>query len=1417
MSIAKHHTEWLSLIEVSGPFLSMPVLMDVFPQGLDLIDRERKADLREAYEEWEADNESGRPDPAIHPAWVRFVLEDTLGFSPSCLVNGSGMPPGAQAKMDEFHETLRPDMVVINPPGGVEPNRFRMFVQVYPPEQNLERQVSGRHWKASPCTRMTELLRRCDVKLGLVTNGEKWIVIFAPAGETTTYVTFTASLWLEEEITLRAFTTLLSQTRFINARDDQTLEAMLERSASDQHEVTDQLGLQVRRAVETLIRSIDMIEADSKGQWLSGVTEKTVYEGALTVMMRLVFLFCAEERGLLLLGDPTYDQHYAVSTLRDQLRQDADRHGEEVLERRSDAFSRLLATFRAVHGGIDHESMLLPAYGGSLFDPDRFAFLEGREDGTSWRNTPANPMPVDNRTTLHLLEALQVLQTRVPGVGATEARRLSFRALDIEQIGHVYEGLLDHTARRAFTAVLGLAGSKNKEPEIELETLEKQSQAGRDSLINYLCDETGRTKASLQKDIDRQIEPERMNRLHRAIGNDSGLLQRVIPFAGLLRDDSFGRPLVIAQGRIYVTSGEDRRSSGAHYTPRSLTESIVQHTLEPLVFEGPAEGWERSAWRLKTPAEILDLKILDMAMGSGAFLVQTCRWLSERLMESWENVSKDLPKDVRITPLGAPSQGLPDEVIIPVEPEERMAYARRIICDRCLFGVDKNPMAVDMAKLSLWLITLDKGRAFTFLDHALKSGDSLLGLSSAEQILKFHVLPKSVRNIQENPVTSDMVPSIFRNAIKNRRLLESFVVKSVEDSEKKADLLKRADEQLDALRSICDILTAAALTTADGETQRRDGMPHKDFESYRSGVWVRIVDKFGERKMGAASETISELRSEAQREINVSKPPSSQLRIPFHWPVEFPEVFAANHGSTVGFSAIVGNPPFMGGQKITGQLGTDYRNYLIDMLASGQKGSADLCAYFFLRADQLLKDRGMLGLLATNTIGQGDTREVALDQLSERGMIIPRAVASRKWPGTASLEVSHVWLRKGSWKGPVTLDDKTVRAISPLLQVPGRVTGNPHRLAENANKSFQGSIVLGMGFAMSPEEAEEHIARNPINKRVLYPYLNGEDLNSRPDQSPSRWVINFHDWPLRRAERAEWRSAGDSGRKELIRNGVVEPDYTGDVAADFPEMLKIVEEKVKPERTRLVGRNTIANARGRMWWLFASRALSLYTTISGMERVLVTARVSEYCLLSWIPSNLVIADAAVVFAFESDSIFSILTSNLHVCWVVNLTSSLETRLRYAPSDCFETFPVPTDFTSLDDNIGSKYYSHRQSIICSRHEGLTKTYNRFHKKDEKSSDIVELRRLHVEMDYAVAAAYGWTDLELGHGFHETKQGMRYTVNEAARVEILDRLLELNFQRHEEEVKKGQCGIKIKIKPKVAGNKSKKGGPGPLFEG
>ena len=1329
MPSTRHHAEWLSLIEVAGPFLTLPVLERVFPQGLDKDDsteaKEHARNLRLAYDEWD-DNQSGhRPNPAIHKAWIEFVLKQTLGLPHEVLAEGQAVPQTLKATISEHGEVLRPDAVVRNPEGVPQAGKSRLLVQVHPVEQDLERPVAGRHWKASPATRMMELLHATDVRLGLVTNGEHWMLVDAPRGDTTGFASWYASLWFDEPLTLRAVRSLLGVSRFFSVADDETLEAMLAESATHQQEVTDQLGLQVRRAVEVLIQSLDRADQDHGRELLAHVPEAVLYEAALTVMMRLVFLFSAEERGLLLLGDPLFDQHYAVSTLVAQLQEAADQHGEEVLERRLDAWVRLLSTFRAMFGGVKHERMKLPAYAGNLFNPDRFPFLEGRRPGRTWRDTPATPLPVNNRTVLHLLRALQYLQGEHK---EDPAVRLSFQSLDIEQIGHVYEGLLDHTAKRAAEPMLGLLGAKGKETEVALAELERLAGKGEADLLTFLGEETGRQEKTLKRGLDTPLEGEEAKRLRAVCGNEEKLFRRILPFSGLLRYDTFDRPVIIRKGSVFVTAGTDRRSSGTHYTPRSLTEPIVQYTVEPLVYVGPAEGKPKEEWILRSAKELLDLKVCDMACGSGAFLVQACRYLSERLVEAWEDAEKKHPGVTNITPYGEPSSGVPSEQPIPKDAAERLAYARRIVAQRCLYGVDKNPLAAEMAKLSLWLLTLAKDKPFTFLDHAIRTGDSLVGIKNLDQLKNFHLEADQPGTLKFKGPLEDWV----EDAIALRKKIEAAPANTAEEVQAKERLLRDADEKTARLRYAADLLLSVEFQQApDGKERLHNSM------AIQAGYYVE-------------KGTIEEFGAAAQK-VLLGQPT-------FHWPLEFPEVLVDRGG----FDAFVCNPPFMGGQKITGNLGDDYREYLVNHLANGKRGSADLCSYFFLRASPLLRDGGQLGFLATNTIAQGDTREVGLDQLTATGFIIPRAMASRPWPGTANLEVAHVWLRRGSWNGPFVLDDKPAEGITAFLTRPGAFAGKPYHLKANEGRSFQGSNILGMGFTMEPGEAEQLIEKDPRNRDVLYPFLNGEDLNSRPDQSPSRWVINFFDWPLERAR-------------------------------EYPDCLRIVEEKVKPERAV----NKYSKSAREMWWLYERWRPELYRTIAGMKKVLVTAEVSKHINFAFRPLREVFSHMLVVFPISSFDGFGVVQSSLHEIWCRDKGSTLETRFRYTPSDCFETFPFPDRLEGLE-SIGERYHDHRRQIMLARQEGLTKTYNRFHNPEEEIADILTLRKLHVEMDHAVTAAYGWQDLGLGHDFHQTKQGIRFTISEAARREVLARLLKLNHERYAEEVKRGLHEKKGKVK-------------------
>ena len=1361
MSIARHHNEWLSLVPNSGPFLSLPVLAQAFPQGLDAHDPDHARRLRLAFDEWD-DNQLGRrPDSSIHRAWIKFVVAETLSYD-ELLAEGQAISQTLKSDVAEYGETLRPDWIVNDP----ATKKARLLVQVYPRSQSLTKPVASSRWKTSPDTRMMQLLHDTGIRLGIVTNGDRWMLVNAPKNETTGYASWYANLWLEEPVTLRAFRTLLCADRFFSVPENETIEALLDRSANDQQEVTIQLGYQVRKAVEVLIQALDKADQDHGRKLLADVDEKVLYDSALTVMMRLVFLFCAEERELLLLGDDLYDKNYAVSTLREQLRVKADQFGEEILDVSGhiDAWMRLLTTFRAVYAGAKHDRLKLPAYGGSLFNPDRFPFLEGRKLGTSWKNTEATPLPVSNRTVLHLLEALQVLQVRLPGGGAAEARKLSFRSLDIEQIGHVYEGLLDHTAKRATEPVLGLLGTRDKEPEINLAELEKFATKGEKELLKFLKEASGRSESAIKKGLNAEIEDQLVGRFGTAC-QDSLLWKRVKPFAGLVRLDTTGYPVVITRGSVFVTAGTDRRSSGTHYTPKSLTEPIVQYTLEPLVYVGPAEGLPKNQWKLRSAKELLALKICDMACGSGAFLVQVCRYLAARLLEAWDEIQRANPGTVRITPEGQPSTGQPGEMLIPDDPDERQTYALRIVAQRCIYGVDINPLAVEMAKLSLWLLTLAKDKPFEFLDHAIRCGDSLVGIHNTEQLRKFNLQasggrepPGSIGNIFLH-----FLDAQIKEAITLRRQITEMQANTVEDVEAQDRMLREANEKIDRLKCAADMLISAEFVSGSAADKR----------AARDDAAINVAVHFNDSDLPT-------FRREAQKAL--------AGQVPFQWPLEFPEVIVERGG----FDAFVGNPPFMGGLKLETAFTTEWRAYLVTHLARGLKGvrgTADLCSYFFLRARQLLKENGLVGMLATNTIAQGDSRTVGLEQLCAGGCTITRAIASRRWPGDASLEISLVYICVGHWIGAVNLNDKPVSRISPLLDSVDHALGNPLPLRCNEGKCFTGSFVMGTGFILDAFEARRLLEANPANRQVVLPYLNGSDLNSQVDQSATRWVINFFDWPLNRE--------------------CAPPGYAGPLATDYPECLAIVNEKVRPERESMIGRNPMATRRGTHWWQYAGDAKYLYRAIKQYTHVIVLSLVNNHLAFYIVRNAFVFANKLAVYATDRRADFTVLQSSLHYHWAWHYSSTMKTDINYSPSVCFSPFPFPSSYDGLA-SIGESYDEVRRQIMVKREQGLTKTYNRFHDYDETSADIEKLRQLHVEMDKAVTAAYGWTDLDLGHGFHETKQGVRYTISEPARREVLDRLLKLNHEHYAEEVKQG-LHEKKKAKGKKAAKANTQAGP------
>lgn len=1329
------HHEWLSLVEISGPFLAVPVLKETFPQGLEELDGAKRKRLRQAYDEWREALETDDPRFAdLHAAWIDEVLSRGLELNEDgrgdVLKRKGWCAAHLTVTQPEHGVSLSPDFAVVG--NGDTP---LMLVHAYSQDVDLDATQKLDGWASTPAERMVTLCRATGCRLGLVTNGERWMLVDAPVGAVTAFASWYARIWAQEPVTLQAFVHLLGLRRFF-VDESERLPALFDRSLKFQDEVTDALGEQVRRAVEVLIQALDKADQDRDRELLRGVKEAELYEAALTVMMRLVFLLSAEERGLLLLGDERYEANYALSTLRTQLRAESD----EILERRWDAWSRLLAVFRAVYGGIEHENLRLPALGGSLFDPDMFPFLEGRAKGSDWRADVAKPLPIDNRTVLLLLEAIQQFQ----------GRTLSYRALDVEQIGYVYEGLLERTVKRTAEVTLELDATKSAQsPWVTLAELESARLDGAARLAELLQQRSGSSAGRVRNDLARPVDDALADRLLTACHGDTVLRDRIRPFGHLVRTDPWGYPLVYPAGAFIVTIGSDRRETGTHYTPKSLTEAIVAETLTPIAYVGPVKGTPRSEWTLKSPTDLLDLRICDPAMGSGAFLVQACRWLADRLVEAWalaEAQGHTVGVAGRVTNADVSVEPLPRDT------EARTIIARRLIAERCLYGVDLNPLAVELAKLSIWLVTLAKGRPFGFLDHNLRCGDSLLGIHRLDQLIQLSMRPAGQGQLG---LFGQNVERAVRDAIELRLSLREMPIRDIRDVEAMAHLDADARRRLEVPERIADAFIGEVFALGSNGVALMRSLASLTIQA------GQVIE--GDRDVLAA------MRRRSVAALSTDLPPDKPERRPFHWPLEFPEVFARERG---GFDGIVGNPPFLGGQRITGVTGTAFRDWLVAHTAEGRRGSADLVAYFFLRAWGLLREGGSFGLLAVNTIAEGDTRQVGLEAMVSAGAAIYAAYPNEPWPGKAAVATSRVHVYKGEWQGVRSLLGRPAPFISAFLS--DRDEWSPKRLKANEGIAYQGSIVLGMGFVLSPEEARDMLDADPKNVDVILPYINGDDLNSDPEQRPSRWVINFWDWSKERAMEYElpWRRLEETVKEERQRNNrKVYRDYWWQFAEKRPAMYHAIGR----------GHNFERHPEG---WS---------SETSPMARLIAVTRVSKYLNAAFLPNDRIFTLDLFMFALSDAGSLALLQSSIHDAWTRKQSSTQETRMRYTATDSFETMPQPATKDTLHD-IGMSYSELRSSIMQESEFGLTKLYNRFHTETERDPRIEKLRALQREMDAAVARAYGWDDLDLGHGFHEVphlpeNDRVRFTLPEAVRVEVLRRLAELNRQRYEEEVARG----------------------------
>ncbi|MEZ4406233.1 MAG: DNA methyltransferase [Polyangiales bacterium] len=422
-------------------------------------------------------------------------------------------------------------------------------------------------------------------------------------------------------------------------------------------------------------------------------------------------------------------------------------------------------------------------------------------------------------------------------------------------------------------------------------------------------------------------------------------------------------------GQLVIQPGAERRRTSSHYTPPSLTAPIVRRTLEPLL---AAMGAEPASERL------LDLKVCDPAMGSGAFLVEACRFLADQVVAAWTREGR--------LDLVASTHG---DVVL---------HARRLVAQRCLYGVDKNPLAVSLARLSLWLVTLAKDEPFTFVDHALRHGDSLVGLD-LEQIRSFHWKPGA-----QLELARELIDTALQEALDARQRILSLAAQ--DDTHAKEHLLWDANDALAPVRLIADLIVGGFFAASKDKAREAE-------RKRRLDLVVRWLDS----------------HREPPEEL-VAMQKQLRERVPaFHWWIEFPEVFYGERpdpldGDRVNrvawMDAFVGNPPFMGGSTIWPNFGSSYRDWLLAQYKEAT-GSSDLCGYFFRVSAKATWCQWIFHSDCDEDDISGRHKEAALRPIVSGVGEIVFAETNLPWPGAAAVSVSVISIVLGSVKKHVRI------------------------------------------------------------------------------------------------------------------------------------------------------------------------------------------------------------------------------------------------------------------------------------------------------------------------------------------------------------------------------------------------------------
>jgi type I restriction-modification system DNA methylase subunit len=668
-------------------------------------------------------------------------------------------------------------------------------------------------------------LTRADVDWAILTNGQKLRLLskttaHKPRSFMEIDLTTISDRWVERNAQL-AFRYLLGLCSgpSITEKDGQDrtrLERALRESERHGKEISDELKKNVFSALEelgegflTYMRSKPAeLESWRKRRTPSLSTEEflksdelltDIYHESLSLMYRLLFLFYAEGRDLLPMDDERYRDSYSLESIRDDIIATHDDPDPKSFFSPGayDLWGRLQELFYAVDGGWQN---IIPAYNGGLFDPEQHPFLE--------------TFKINDQ---QLAGAIDLLSRTRPGAVRGEGRKkVTYRDLDIRHLGSIYEGILEYHAEIA-----------------DQEKVIVRRGTGGKAAEEYIA------PAELSAD-----EKKHLKVFREAVKEDEEnlTLPRGCKVTGL-----------VEPGEYYLIYGgreSKRKSSGSYYTPDYIVQYIVENTLGPLVRGETRLDPESGEAQPLSSDQILGLRVLDPAMGSGHFLVAATEYLARAYGAAFIREGK-----------GKNS----------VMSDEDFVHYKRTIAERCIYGIDINEMAVELAKLSMWLFTMDKGRPLSFLNHHLKCGNALIGawirdLGSPPEDKRRDTRTGNLFELRFREAVPMMVNDVF--GIVSKETLE------IADVRAKKALDHAVDERRQPFRNIADI-------------------------------WVGL--HFGEER---ADYNNLLLNVEQARYLSSAK---AKAHNSFHWELEFPEVFFdgyGRHSSHPGFDAVIGNPPY---------------------------------------------------------------------------------------------------------------------------------------------------------------------------------------------------------------------------------------------------------------------------------------------------------------------------------------------------------------------------------------------------------------------------------------------------------------------------------------------------------------------------